>query len=400
MVYAPKQEILDKYADLLINFALNTYKGVKKGDVVFLNVPECAKPMLVSLRRSVLKAGAHPIIQFYPDDMSREFFELANEDQLRFFPDKLLKGRAEQADHSVAVIATTDPQELKGVPPGKIMTKAKSMKPYKDWLDEKENKGAFTWTLALYGTQAMADEANLSLEEYWDEIIKACYLDEDDPVEKWGEIVKEVERVKSSLNKLEIEWLHVESKDTDLWVKIGRNREWMGGSGRNIPSFEVFISPDWRGTNGKIRFNQPVYIYDVLVRDVYLEFKDGVVVKASASEGEEVLKEMIKTEGADKVGEYSLTDGRLSRITRFMAETLFDENVGGEQGNTHLALGSAYKDAYPGDPSKVSKKEWDEMGFNDSAIHTDIVSTEKRKVTATLKSGEEKVIYEDGEFKI
>ncbi len=400
MAYVPKQEILDKYADLLVNFALNTYKGVKKGEVVFLQVPECAKPMLVSLRRSVLKAGAHPIISYYPDDISKEFFELANEEQLKFFPDKFLKGKAEQADHALNIIATTNPQELKGIPPNKIMTKAKSMKPYKEWLEEKENKGRFTWTLALYGTEAMAKEANLSLEEYWDEIIKACYLDEEDPVAKWKEIVNEIERVKDSLNALGIEKLHVESEDTDLWVKIGDNREWMGGSGRNIPSFEVFISPDWRGTEGHIQFNQPVYIYDVLVKDVYLEFKDGVVVKATASEGEEVLKEMIKAEGADKVGEYSLTDGRLSRITRFMAETLFDENVGGEQGNTHLALGSAYKDSYPGDPSTISKEQWDEMGYNDSAIHTDIVSTMKRKVTAILKSGKEKVIYEDGKFKI
>lgn len=100
------------------------------------------------------------------------------------------------------------------------------------------------------------------------------------------------------------------------------------------------------------------------------------------------------------VGEFSLTDRRLSRITKFMGETLFDENVGGEQGNTHIALGSAYKDSYTKDPSKVSKEQWEELGFNESSVHTDIVSTNKRKVTATLKDGSKKVIYENGEFKV
>ncbi|MDP3790362.1 MAG: aminopeptidase, partial [Candidatus Omnitrophota bacterium] len=103
---------------------------------------------------------------------------------------------------------------------------------------------------------------------------------------------------------------------------------------------------------------------------------------------------------ADKIGEFSLTDSRLSRITKFMGETLFDENVGGKWGNTHLALGSAYKDSYPGDPAEVTDIGWKEMGYNESVIHTDIVATSRRTVTGTLPSGEKKVIYKDGKFVI
>ena len=87
-MYQPSKETLNKYANVLINFALNAGKGVKKGDVVLLQVPECAKPLLVSLRNTVLKAGAHPIVQYLPDDMQREFYSLANENQLSFFPEK------------------------------------------------------------------------------------------------------------------------------------------------------------------------------------------------------------------------------------------------------------------------------------------------------------------------
>ena len=88
MNYQPSKEILDKYASVLVNYGLNGCKGIKKGDVVLLQVPECAKPLLVSLRNTVLKAGAHPIVQYLPDDMQREFYSLANESQLRFFPEK------------------------------------------------------------------------------------------------------------------------------------------------------------------------------------------------------------------------------------------------------------------------------------------------------------------------
>jgi len=125
---------------------------------------------------------------------------------------------------------------------------------------------------------------------------------------------------------------------------------------------------------------------------------DGKVVKSSAKTNEKLLKEMIATEGADKIGEYSLTDRRHSRITKFMAETLFDENMGGRYGNSHIALGMSYRDTYAGDVSKLTHKEAKRLGFNDSSVHTDVVSTTDRTVTAHLKNGTKKVIYKDGKF--
>jgi len=114
--------------------------------------------------------------------------------------------------------------------------------------------------------------------------------------------------------------------------------------------------------------------------------------------GENILKEMIKVENADKIGEFSLTDIKFSKINRFMAETLFDENIGGSYGNSHIALGNAYKDSYTGNPAKVSKAKWKEMGYNESAIHTDIISTENKEITAFLEDGSRKVIYRNGHF--
>ena len=402
MSYTPSPEILKKYADVLIKFALWSGQGVKKGDVVFVTISESARSFVPHLQRSILEAGANMMLNYQPDglSLSRQFFEIATPEQIDFVPKDYLLERVKLATHMVGIISEADKHELEGIDGKKIMRRGELMKFYMDARREKEDAGKHTWTLALFGTPAMAKEVNMSEEEYWDEIIKACYLDEEDPIKKWQELFVQIEGTKDKLNALPIESVHVEGKDADLHVKLGKDRKWLGGSGRNIPSFELFISPDWRGTNGWIRFSEPLYRYGNLIEGVELEFKDGVVVKSSAKKNEQIIKDMIAVKNADKIGEFSLTDGRFSRITKFMGETLFDENVGGRFGNTHLALGSAYRDSFVGDPKNVLEDKWAEMGFNDSSVHTDIVSTTDRKVTATLTDGTKKVIYQDGKFTV
>lgn len=399
-MYEPGEKLLKKYADVLVKFALNSGKGVKKGEVVQCVVPDVAKPLLVQLQASILEAGAIPMMRMIPTGTDKRFFELANDEQLTFFPKKYMKARAELIDHSIGIIAEHDLHELKDTDPAKIMKAAESRKKFRDWLEDKEYDGRFTWTLALYGTKAMAHEAKLNLEEYWKQIIKAVFLDKKDAISEWKKINKEQDRVKKKLNNMPVDRLHVEAKDTDLWIKLGQKRQWVGGSGRNIPSFEIFTSPDWRGTEGSIYFNQPLYRYGNIVRDVRLSFRKGKVVEAKAKQGQKLLEQIVARPNADKIGEYSLTDSRASRITKFMANTLFDENMGGRYGNTHLAVGASYKDAYVGDPRRVDKAGWKKLGFNKSGEHTDIIATTDRTVTAVLKDKSERVVYKDGKFTV
>lgn len=404
-LYIPPKKILEKYANILVNFALNNGKGIKKGDTVHLIVPECAKPLLVELRKMILKAGGNIILDYRPSDdknfnLSKDFYDNANDKQLNFFPARYMRGLINESDHRIIIISENNKYALKDINPKKIMTRNLSFKSFKNWQDKKENIGKFTWTLALYGTHAMASEAKLSEKDYWKQITKACFLNENNPIKKWKNIYNKIESYKNKLNKLKIDKLYIKGPDIDLIIKIGEKKKWIGGDGRNIPSFEIFISPDWRGTEGWVRFSQPLYSYGNIVSGIELEFKNGKVVKSKAKKGEEVLKRMIETKNADKVGEFSLTDSRFSKITKFMADTLYDENAGGHYGNFHIALGNAYQDSYDGDSSKLSKKDWARLGFNDSSIHTDIVSTTPRTVTAYLKNGKKKVIYKNGKFLI
>jgi aminopeptidase len=405
MSYTPPPEVLERYADVMVNFALGGREGVRAGDVVRIAARESAKPLHAALSRAVWRAGGHVLSHYLPDEdatsnLARDFFELADQAQLDFFPDRQARGLVDQIDHQVTVVSEADMHALEGVEPARIMRAASARKPLNDWLTAKENEGRFTWSVCLYGTPAMAAEAGLSEEEYWHQIIEACFLDDGDPIARWRTVSAEIDDALGALNELPIERLHVRGEDADLRIALGERRRWIGGSGRNIPSFEIFTSPDWRGTEGWIRFNQPLYRYGSLIEGVALEFRDGRVVAASATRNEDMLAAMIATENADKVGEYSLTDSRFSRITRFMAETLYDENVGGPFGNTHVALGRSYHDCYDGDPAAVSAERWQKLGFNDSTVHTDIVSTADRTVTAALRDGSERVIYADGRFQL
>jgi aminopeptidase len=246
----------------------------------------------------------------------------------------------------------------------------------------------------------MARAAGLSFERYWRQIIEACFLDDPSPIRRWRETFREIGRIKRRLDRLEIDRLQIEGDGVDLRFTVGRERRWLGASGHNIPTFEVFTSPDCRGTEGTAAFNEPLHHrYGGTIRGVRLIFERGAVVEATATHGQEMLQAMVASDsGSGRVGEVSLTDGRLSRITHFMGDTLFDENRGGQQGNFHLALGSAYREAFTGDINAQKRSDWRRLGFNESSEHTDIVSTTRRRATALLGSGRTTVIYDDGRF--
>ncbi|WP_225975337.1 aminopeptidase [Panacibacter ginsenosidivorans] len=398
------ESLLKKYAAVMVLYALNNGKGINKGDTVFLVGQECSKDLYIAVAKEIYAAGGNVITNYLPDNirtqsLTRYLLQHGNDEQLSFFANSYWQGIVDAIDHILFIIAEPDIHVFEGLPSSKISMMNSARAPYMAMREKKEQAGKLSWTLCLYGTQSMADEAGLTLEEYWEQIIEACYLREDDPVTKWKQVQREIETIKDKLDALAIEKLHVKGDDVDLEILIGKHRKWLSGGGKNIPSFEIFTSPDWRGTNGSIQFNQPLYYSGKRIAGVSLQFENGVVVASSATENEDALKEMIAQENADKVGEFSLTDKRHSRITRFMATTLFDENMGGAFGNTHIALGNAYKDTFAGDMSVVTDAQWAEMGYNSCPkVHTDIVSTANRIVTATVADGSEKIIYRNGMF--
>jgi len=173
----------------------------------------------------------------------------------------------------------------------------------------------------------------------------------------------------------------------------------VGMTGRNIPGYELYLAPDWRTVKGVYYADQPSIRWGRLVSKARLEFHNGVALEAEAEHGGTFLTGRMASDiGARRVGEFSLTDSRISRVERFMAHTLLDENYGGAAGNCHIALGGASAMSFSGPPQELTQERAEALGFNASGMHWDLVNTEPKRVTATLPGGGKRAIYENGQF--
>ena len=227
-----------------------------------------------------------------------------------------------------------------------------------------------------YPISAQAQEAAMSLEEYEDLVYKSCLVDKEDPVAEWKRIHEQQEKICHFLNQMEE--IHVLGEDTDLTFSV-KGRKWVNCSGKeNMPDGEVFTSPVEDSANGTVRFTLPGIYSEREVEEIRLTFKYGKVVKASAAKGDELLQQLLKIEGADRLGETAI--GTNYGITRFTKDMLFDEKMGG---TIHMALGQ--------NPTPETG------GLNESALHWDILKdmNEGGEICA-----DRKLFYKNGKFVI
>jgi aminopeptidase len=350
---------LKRYADVLL-WGLKTArsKPFKRGDVVLVRFNLDAIRLAEILERRILEMGLNPVRRMNPTpEMEKNFFGLANRRQLVFDP----PGEAElyrNLNGSIFLHAPASITHLSTIDPKKISRFTLSKKFLRDILEEREQAGLFSWTLCMLPTAELAHHAGLADADYTKQIVKACFLNRRDPVNNGKRCLKMPQAIKRWMNSMAVKYYHVESATVDLKITPGDQRQWIGISGHNIPSFELFVSPDWRGTSGVYYADQPSYRNGNLVKGVTLTFKKGVAVAAHAQSGNDFVKKQLKMDrGASRLGEFSLTDKRFSKINQFMANTLFDENFGGRWGNCHVALGPAMPIPIAGMCSRSPKKK-------------------------------------------
>jgi len=251
---------LERYADVLW-WGLSTARTspFKRDDIVLIRYNQPAIKLAEILYARLLDRGYHPIQRVNPTTkMERQFYLLSTNSQLIFSPpgEKELMSRL---NGSIFLYAPESITHLSDIDPQKMGKTAVAQRTMRDILDRRESRGAFSWTLCVFPTAQLAEQAGLSLEDYTRQIIRACFLNKTSPVSEWRRVYKRVQSIKKWLNSLHIKYLHVESKNIDLEVTPGEKRQWVGISGRNIPSFEIFLSPDWRGIRGKYYADQPSY---------------------------------------------------------------------------------------------------------------------------------------------
>lgn len=251
------------------------------------------------------------------------------------------------------------------------------------------NKGRVAWCIAYVSTPKSAVKIypDLSLEDahraYWDAIFRMTYCDTEDCLERWEDIDRLLHARRAKLDARALSKLHFKGPGTDLTVGLSPRARWMGGSKKtvdgksftaNVPSFEVFTTPDWRQTEGKVRITRPILLVDTLVEGLELEFEKGVVVQARASTGIDTYRSHIATDpGASRLGEVALVggDSPVLRESKLLREILYTEN-----GACHIATGMGYVTCLK-DGFLATKEELEALGRNDSVTHLDVMISDK-----------------------
>jgi len=281
---------LERYADVLL-WGLRTSRRekYKKNDIILIRFDPPAIKLAEILNRQILDMGKNPVLRIgLTAKMERDFFEKGNNKQLVFLaPGE--KELCEQLNGSIYLYAPESLIHLSEIDPKKIGKTLVARKVLRDILTKREEMGKYGWTLCTLPTPELARQSGLTLRQYSAQVTKACYLDKGDPVEQWETIFKDAMAIKRWLNSMEVKEYHIQSKNIDLLVTPGRQRKWIGISGHNVPSFELFLSPDWRGTEGIYYADQPSFRSGNYVKDIWLEFTKGSATKIEAEEGEDFL---------------------------------------------------------------------------------------------------------------
>jgi len=362
-----------KLAKLVVYYALR----LKKGDRIYISGPTLAEPLFQAMYIETLKAGGHPLLIPYIEGTQELLYKYASEEQLLYL-DNTVKLILKEFDGYVEIYGDYNTRKLSLVDPKKIAT-------YRGSPDRKELIGIFQermknndlkYLVIPFPCNSFAQEANMDLFSYFEFVQKALFLDKEDPVKEWQKIEQKQEIICKYLNK--VENIQVIGTDTNLTMSV-KDRIWINRCGHlNLPDGEVYTGPIEDSVNGNIRFTFPGIYQGNVIENIYLEFKDGKVVKASADKGEDLLNEILKIENANILGEFAI--GTNYGITRFTKNMLFDEKIGG---TLHCALGNGI--------SWAGSK-------NISAIHWDILKDMKLPGSQIL--ADEKIIYEDGKWKI
>ncbi len=362
---------VEKLAELLVNYSV----GVRKGDKVAIQGGSGATPLLKAIYKQVLLAGGLPFVNYAPEGFEEVFFTCASDEQLTYV-DEMSKIVANTYDARFNVIGTTNTKALSGIDPAKMVKRSASRRPLLEKILERSARGEMRWVATLYPTNAFAQDAEMSLEEYEDFVFSACVPDLDDPVGYWQRFSRRQDEIIAWLRGKET--VHVTAPETDLTLSI-KDRPFINCDGHlNMPDGEIFTGPVEDSLNGTVYYSYPAVYDGREVTGVRLTFENGKVVKATAEKNEEFLLQKLDTdEGSRYVGEFAI--GTNESITRFTREILFDEKI---NGSFHMALGTGY-------PESGSK--------NRSAIHWDMVCdlTQGGEITVDGVS-----FYKNGKFRI
>ncbi|NBV41306.1 aminopeptidase [bacterium] len=360
--------MLRSYARLLVEYCLK----VRTGNRILIRTSPEAVPLVDEIYCAVLGAGGIPEVSITTSEMERHLIGSGNETQMEMCG-LLYQQAVDSFDGILTISAPDNTKALSGLDSGKRSLYLAVKAPLKQRFMQRSGAGDLRWTLCVYPTPALAQDAGMSNAEYEAFVYGACGLDLPDPLRYWQMISETQQCYVDRLNNAST--IRYQSNGMDIQFST-KGRKWINSDGqRNMPSGEVFTSPVEDSVNGYVTFDFPIIYMSQEIEGARFDVENGEIKRWSATRGAEVLDQLMTVPGARRFGEAAI--GTNYGIKRHTKNILFDEKIGG---TIHMAIGASYPET---------------GGKNESSVHLDFIADMRH---GSLITADGEVIYRDGYF--
>ncbi len=402
-----KKTVMRSYAKLIVRVGANVQKGQEVRVFASLDQPEFIK----MLAEECYKAGASRVTVDwnYPEltKLSARYMKLRDLSETREWEKARMQDMVDHLPVRI-FIESEDPDGLRGINPKyfkAFAARIKISKPYRDAIDNKHQ-----WCIAAVPGEAWAKKVHPELskraavEQLWKDILYTARADGEDPIADWEEHNRDLKARSKYLNDLHLRELRYHSANgTDFKVGLIPTAEFHAGRDKtiqgvvydpNMPTEEVFTSPDRRTAEGIVYATKPLSYQGQLIENFSVRFEKGRAVEVKAEKGQDVLEQIISMdEGCHYLGECALVpkESPIHQSGLLFYNTLFDENAA-----CHLALGFGFDECVKGFEN-MTKEELYEIGVNDAGNHTDfMIGSDDLSIDGVDEHGNVHPIFRNG----
>jgi aminopeptidase len=400
---ADHAELTRRLADLVVGYGAN----VQPGQIVAITTYTGKEALTREVARAAYERGARwvDVVTFDPW-VKRERLAHADESTLEFIPpwmEERLEWLSSEHAARVTLNGPSAPDSLDGIDPARA---GKDVLPYLPRTGDVVNDRTTNWCVAPAPTRGWAKLVYPDLpdedayDRLWEEVAHICRLDTEDPESAWRERARRLEGVAARLTERRFDAIRLHGPGTDVTVGLFRSSVWHAADFEtvnglrhfpNIPSEEMFTTPDPTRVDGHVTATRPLEQYGALIDGIRVEFEGGRAVRIDADRGAETMRAIAaKDDGASRLGELALVDGegRIGSLGTVFYETLIDENAA-----SHIALGSGY--------SLGVESSEDLARVNDSVVHVDfMIGSPELDVDGITREGDVVPLLRSGAWQV